>query len=180
MAQAVAPKLTIAIPFYRDLAYLSTAIASVRAQTTPDWELLVVDDSGSDEPADAVASLVASFGDPRIRAHRNLDTLIGQCGELLLVDSAVSGDLHGTDASVDGAYFQFARNCLRNRTLDRVERVIMFSRTDTLAEPMVNRIGPKANAAVRKDDVGNQSLASQPRRSTSRIAKLTIKFTRFN
>ncbi len=59
--------ITFAIPYFRHLEYLSEAIASVRAQTIHDWELLVVDDAGP-EPAH---ELVASFHDDRIRYVRN-------------------------------------------------------------------------------------------------------------
>jgi glycosyltransferase involved in cell wall biosynthesis len=61
------PALSIAIPYYRGPDYLREAIDSVLAQTTDDWELLVVDDCGP-EPADG---LVASYADPRIGYVRN-------------------------------------------------------------------------------------------------------------
>ena len=63
--------LTIAVPFYRGLAYLNDAIESVVSQSSPDWRLLVIDDSGDLEDADAVRELVTSFGDGRMEARRN-------------------------------------------------------------------------------------------------------------
>src|SRR5690606_6066717 len=64
---AGSPAISFAIPYYRGRDYLREAVESVLAQTRPDWELLVVDDCGP-EPAD---DLVASYGDSRIRYHRN-------------------------------------------------------------------------------------------------------------
>lgn len=51
------------LPVYNRAAELAGAVASVLAQTEPDWELIVVDDASSDE----VASAVEAFGDSRIR-----------------------------------------------------------------------------------------------------------------
>ncbi len=65
-----ARRLTIAIPFHRGLDYLRVAIESVRAQTVPDWQLVVADDRG-EASSEAVEDLVGSFGDPRIRYRPN-------------------------------------------------------------------------------------------------------------
>lgn len=64
--------IAFAIPYYRNRGYLREAIDSVRAQTHPDWELLVVDDAGP-EPAD---ELVAAYADPRMRYVRH-ETNVG-------------------------------------------------------------------------------------------------------
>ena len=42
-------KFDIALPFYGDVAFLKKAVASVIAQTDPNWRLLVVDDGYPDE-----------------------------------------------------------------------------------------------------------------------------------
>jgi len=60
--------VTIAIPFHRGRDYLRVAIESVLAQDSPDWKLLLVDDSGGGHDAEEVA---ASFGDDRFVVHRN-------------------------------------------------------------------------------------------------------------
>ena len=54
--------------------FLSDAISSVIAQTSADWELVVVDDC-SPEP---LREIVESFDDPRIRYFRNEKNLGGQ------------------------------------------------------------------------------------------------------
>ena len=64
MEPDAAPRLTVAIPFYRDLAHLRGAVDSVRRQTVPGWELLICDDGGPDSGA---GELVRFYGDPRLR-----------------------------------------------------------------------------------------------------------------
>jgi glycosyltransferase involved in cell wall biosynthesis len=65
----------IAIPFYRNLPYLHTAIESVIAQSSPDWILWVFDDSGGHESEENVRDLIASFTDDRIHYARNPETV---------------------------------------------------------------------------------------------------------
>jgi glycosyltransferase involved in cell wall biosynthesis len=62
-----APLVTVAIPTYRRPDLLKGAIDSAARQTYPNMEILVSDSDGSD----AVAALVASYGDPRLRYRRN-------------------------------------------------------------------------------------------------------------
>jgi glycosyltransferase involved in cell wall biosynthesis len=63
-----APWLTIAIPFYAGKDYLRRAIESVRSQSDPCWGLLVCDDAS---PENNIDRLVRSYGDERLRYHRN-------------------------------------------------------------------------------------------------------------
>jgi hypothetical protein len=51
------------MPVYNGEAFIAESIASVLAQTYPNWELIVVDDGSTD----GTATIVASFGDLRIR-----------------------------------------------------------------------------------------------------------------
>lgn len=60
--------LNILLPFYGDAGLLRLAVESVRAQTNPDWELLVVDDRYPDPEA---TRWIAETGDTRIRCIRN-------------------------------------------------------------------------------------------------------------
>jgi glycosyltransferase involved in cell wall biosynthesis len=55
--------ISIITPTYNRAYILGTAIESVRAQTHQNWELLVIDDGGSDD----TEQFVASFNDPRLR-----------------------------------------------------------------------------------------------------------------
>lgn len=60
------PFFSVIIPVYNRADALAAAIASVRAQTCQDFEIVVVDDGSKDDPR-AVAQ---SFADPRIRFFR--------------------------------------------------------------------------------------------------------------
>lgn len=59
-------RIAIVMPCYNCAAHLSASIGSVRAQTYPDWELIVVDDGSTDTSA----AQVAAINDPRIRLIR--------------------------------------------------------------------------------------------------------------
>src|SRR5476651_2132476 len=58
-----APFFSVIIPVYNRAAALRAAIASVRAQSCQDFEIVVVDDGSKDNPR----AVVEAFGDPRIR-----------------------------------------------------------------------------------------------------------------
>ncbi len=60
--------LEIFLPFWGDPGYLYEAVASVRAQTDPEWRLVVVDDQ---YPDPSVAEFFADLDDPRVRYLRN-------------------------------------------------------------------------------------------------------------
>lgn len=60
--------IDILLPFWGDPAYLYQAVASVRAQTVPDWRLIVVDDAYPDE---SVPEYFSALDDSRIAYHRN-------------------------------------------------------------------------------------------------------------
>lgn len=62
------PFLSLLVPAYRTPPrYLAEMLASVRGQTDPGWQLVVVDD-GSDDP-ELAAALAAATTDPRVVVH---------------------------------------------------------------------------------------------------------------
>lgn len=61
-------KLDIALPFYGDVAFLKETVASVLAQTDPNWRLLVVDDG---YPDDSLPGWFSGLNDKRIIYQRN-------------------------------------------------------------------------------------------------------------
>ena len=61
-------KFDIALPFYGDVTFLKEAVASVIAQTDPNWHLLVVDDGYPDE---TLPAWFAGLKDSRISYLRN-------------------------------------------------------------------------------------------------------------
>ena len=74
---APVPAITFAIPYFRDPRLLAAAVASVRAQTVEDWELVVVDDAGPH--GEAGAAVVAGLADRRARYVRH-DRNLGLAG----------------------------------------------------------------------------------------------------
>ena len=60
------PFYSVVIPAYNRASVIGNAIASVRAQTYQDFEIVVVDDGSTDDPL----PVLEAFGDPRIRYIR--------------------------------------------------------------------------------------------------------------
>lgn len=60
-----APVFSVVIPAYNASATLAETVASVRAQTFCDWELVIVDDGSTDDTRAVAEGLAA--GDPRVR-----------------------------------------------------------------------------------------------------------------
>ena len=63
------PRISIVMPFRNSAATLPEALASVRAQTFADWELLAVDDRSTDDSAAVVRAFAAE--DERVKLLRN-------------------------------------------------------------------------------------------------------------
>ncbi|SNC67736.1 Glycosyltransferase involved in cell wall bisynthesis [Hymenobacter gelipurpurascens] len=59
--------VSVVIPSYNYSAYISDAINSIKAQTYPHWEIIVVDDGSKDNTAEVVARYTAQ--DNRIKYH---------------------------------------------------------------------------------------------------------------
>lgn len=60
--------VSVIIPCYNSAPYIAHTIASIQAQTTPDWEAIVIDDGSTDASASIVETLAAQ--DSRIRLVR--------------------------------------------------------------------------------------------------------------
>ena len=65
---SVVPAISIVVPIYNSAAYLGATIASARAQTLDEVEIVCVDDGSSDDSAAVLADLASS--DQRIRVIR--------------------------------------------------------------------------------------------------------------
>lgn len=62
--------VSIIVPVYNVEKYIGETVASVRAQTYADWELLLVEDCSSDNTVDIITGLMEAWGDPRVRLVR--------------------------------------------------------------------------------------------------------------
>ena len=51
------PRVSVVLPAYNAAATIAAAVASIRAQTLTDWELIVVDDGSTDDTAKVVAAI---------------------------------------------------------------------------------------------------------------------------
>ncbi len=67
----MSPTFSVLIPSYNHAKFLPTCIESVLAQTTGDWEVVLVDDGSSDDSI----KIARSFADPRIQVHSNPENL---------------------------------------------------------------------------------------------------------
>lgn len=66
MTEVKPPAVSVVMPVYNVERYVEQAVRSVLAQTFTDWELVIVDDGGTDRSL----ALCAAFTDPRIRIVR--------------------------------------------------------------------------------------------------------------
>ncbi len=62
------PKVSVIMPAYNTARWVRDAVASVQAQTMPDWELVAVDDGSTDETGEILEALAAQ--DARIKVLR--------------------------------------------------------------------------------------------------------------
>ena len=60
------PLVSVVLPVRNGMPFLPEAVESIRAQTWPNWELIVVDDHSTDD----TASYLAQLTDSRIRVIR--------------------------------------------------------------------------------------------------------------
>ncbi len=61
--------LSIIVPFYDETAYIRTALRSIRAQSTPDIDIIVVNDNPDKFSATQIETLVAGFGPVTLLQH---------------------------------------------------------------------------------------------------------------
>ena len=93
-----APLVTVIMPVHNGAAFIDEAIASIRTQTLPDWELLVIDDGSSDDSA------------ARVQRHAAQDARI------CLIQQPKQGVAHALNRGMDEAR---APSCCGERPQNR-------------------------------------------------------------
>jgi GT2 family glycosyltransferase len=104
-------KFDIALPFYGDVGFLKEAVASVIAQTDPNWRLLVVDDGYPDE---TLPAWFAGLNDSRISYLRNVENL-GANGNFQKCLSLVTSEfcvVMGADDILEPEYIEVVTNTI--------------------------------------------------------------------
>lgn len=117
------PLISLVVPTYRtELRYLAEAVASVRAQVYPEWELVIVDDgSGAPELARAITALAAT--DRRIRyelCEENRGISAATNTGLELCRGEFVGFLDHDDTLTDDALLRVAQALSADPELDAV------------------------------------------------------------
>jgi glycosyltransferase involved in cell wall biosynthesis len=64
------PRVSVIIPCYNQARFLPEAVASVVAQSSADWEILIVDDGSPDDTAAVAERLIAAYPERRITLLR--------------------------------------------------------------------------------------------------------------
>ena len=102
MSASHAPTVSVIIPCYNQAGYLPEAVASIQAQTIPDWECIIINDGSTDNTAEVASALSAL--DARIRClnqpngglsrarNRGLDEARGQYIQFLDADDFIAPD----------------------------------------------------------------------------------------
>ena len=104
-------KFEIALPFYGDVAFLKESVASVIAQTDPNWHLLVVDDG---YPDGTLPAWFAGLNDSRISYLRNVENL-GANGNFQKCLSLVTSDfciVMGADDILEPDFIEVITNTI--------------------------------------------------------------------
>lgn len=165
------PLMSVVMPVYNVAAYVGAAIESVLAQSFADFELIIVDDGGSDASVD----ICRGFADPRIRivgqpnrglaGARNTGIAAARGKYIALLDADDRWDprklmLHmihlEADASVDVSYSG-------SRMIDAAGRPLR-----TAMRPRLTGITPAH--ILKRNPVGNGSAAVIRRASLDRAA----------
>jgi len=103
-----APRFAVIMPVYNHAAYVGQAIASVRAQTVADWELVVVDDGSTDGSSEAAARAAADDGRITIVRQANAGPSAARNAAIARSGAAWLTFLDSDDVWYDGALAAFA------------------------------------------------------------------------
>jgi glycosyltransferase involved in cell wall biosynthesis len=148
-------KFDIALPFYGDVAFLKKAVASVIAQTDPNWHLLVVDDG---YPDGTLPAWFAGLNDSRISYLRNEKNL-GANGNFQKCLSLINSDfcvVMGADDLLESDFIEVV-----TRTISRYPEASMIHPGIKIVDEENNEISTKSEVIklrIRNSIESNQIL----------------------
>lgn len=124
----------IVIPAYNAESFLAQTLESVRAQTRPDWELVVVDDGSADRSAEIAERYADS--DTRIRLIRQ-----GNCGTARSRNAGAAA----IPEDVDFALFLDHDDMLAPDALERLSSALAASPSAVAAHGLASRVNSAGN-----------------------------------
>jgi glycosyltransferase involved in cell wall biosynthesis len=148
-------KFDIALPFYGDVAFLKKAVASVIAQTDPNWHLLVVDDG---YPDGTLPAWFAGLNDSRISYLRNEKNL-GANGNFQKCLSLINSDfcvVMGADDLLESDFIEVV-----TRTISRYPEASIIHPGIKIVDEENNEISTKSEVIklrIRNSIESNQIL----------------------
>lgn len=148
-------KFDIALPFYGDVAFLKKAVASVIAQTDPNWHLLVVDDG---YPDGTLPAWFAGLNDPRISYLRNEKNL-GANGNFQKCLSLITSDfcvVMGADDLLESDFIEVV-----TKTISRYPEASMIHPGIKIVDEENNEISTRSEVVkskIRNSIESNQIL----------------------
>ncbi len=164
MSHVSGVRLDITMPFYGDVSLLKEAVASVRAQSDPDWRLLVVDDAYPEE----VAEWFAALDDPRVEYHRNEKNvgIAANFQKCLDLASAELVTFMGCDDRMLPGYVRLARAAFESPLSKDVgvwhPGVVVIDEQGLRVSPLADRIKGSLRPTRRRPTLlGGQSLLTR-------------------
>ena len=152
-------KFDIALPFYGDVSFLKDAVASILAQTDPNWHLLVVDDG---YPDDSLPAWFSGLNDDRISYLRN-ERNLGANGNFQKCLSLLSSEyclVMGADDILESDFLEVVKNTI----LEHPDASIIHPGVKVVDERN-NEISTKSDAIklkIRNSLGRNQILFGEP------------------
>jgi len=152
-------KFDIALPFYGDVSFLKDAVASILAQTDPNWHLLVVDDG---YPDDSLPAWFAGLNDDRISYLRN-ERNLGANGNFQRCLSLLSADyclVMGADDILEPNFIEVVIN-----TISRHPNASMIHPGVEIVDEMDNEVSTRSDKVkfkIRNSLEDKQVLFGEP------------------
>ena len=111
------PEISIIVPVYNVKQYLPAALDSLRAQTCPDWEAILVDDGSTKEEWKMVVETKKIMGDPAIEVAATCVRVpvLRRHGEAINVEFADEVTVEAARAALEAAPGVEARDDTANK-----------------------------------------------------------------